>query len=53
MKEKNLVTEYLLENKNPYKLKIDGITVNMEYSANNKHFKNCILNILKQKSKIV
>ncbi len=50
MEKKNKLKEYLSKTKNPYKLEIDGITVEIEYSKNNKTFEECILNILKQKN---
>ena len=38
-------------NQNIYKIKVDGITVEMEYSKNKKYFEECILNIIKEKVK--
>lgn len=49
LKEPNKMNEYLLNTKNPYKIKVGDTIVEMEYSDNNKTFKECILNILKQK----
>lgn len=43
------IKEYLSHTENPYKLEVDDITVEIEYSENNKTFNECILNILKQK----
>ena len=43
--------ESLIESENSYQLKIDDITVNIEYTKNNKYFNQCILNILKLKNK--
>ena len=48
--KKNLI-KYLLETENPYKLRVDDMTVEMEYSKNDKFFNECILNILKLKIK--
>ncbi len=51
MKEKSEIVNYLLNTKEPYVLKIGNIKVEMEYCETDKSFKNCMLNILKQKSK--
>lgn len=51
MKEENKITQYLLNTKNPYQIKIEDIIIEMEYSDNNKTFKDCMLNILKEKYK--
>ena len=40
-----------IDNEKPYKLKVGDTKVFFEYSNNNKTFKECILNILKQKVK--
>ncbi len=39
------------KDKNSYQLKIDDITVNIEYTKNGKYFDECILNVLKSKNK--
>lgn len=46
------VMEYLRKTKNPYQIKGENIIVQMEYSENCKQFNECMLNILKQKSKM-
>ena len=40
-----------VDNEKTYKLKVGDTKVFFEYSDNNKTFKECILNILKQKVK--
>ena len=45
------IIEYIKETENPYKLKIDNMIVELEYSENHKKFNECMLNILKQKIK--
>ena len=49
MKEQNKITQYLLNTKNPYQIKVGETAVEMEYSDNNKTFNECMLNILKGK----
>lgn len=44
--------EYLRTTENPYKMKVGDIVVNIEYAETHKKFNECILNILKQKSKM-
>lgn len=51
LKEPNKVIEYLLSTKNPYQIKVGNTIVEMRYMKGNKTFNECILNILKQKSK--
>lgn len=51
MKEQNKITQYLLNTKNPYQIKVGDAIVEMEYSDNNKTFNECMANILKQKYK--
>ena len=51
MKMNDKLSEYLLNNKNPYQFKIGEMTVRMEYSKNGKSFADCMVNILKQKLK--
>ena len=46
------VKEYLTKEKNPYVLKMDDMLVTIEYTKSNKRFNECMLNILKQKSKM-
>ena len=46
------IIEHLKKTENPYQIKVGDIIVQMEYSKNCKQFNECILNILKQKSKI-
>ena len=41
------LSKFLLDRNNPYILKIDEMIVEVEYSNNNKTFKECIINILK------
>ena len=48
MNNKDKENKYLFD-KNLCKLKVDGITVNIEYTKNNKNFNDCIINILKIK----
>lgn len=42
--------EYLLKNEEPYELKIGDMVVEMQYSENNKSFKECMRNILSLKA---
>lgn len=42
--------EYLLKNEEPYELKIGDMVVEMQYSENNKSFKECMRNILRLKA---
>lgn len=46
------VISYLKETENLYRLKVGNISVEVIYSENNKKIDECILNILKQKSKL-
>jgi len=46
------VIGYLKETENLYRLKVGNISVEVIYSENNKKIDECILNILKQKSKL-
>ena len=43
--------ESILGNKNEVILKVNGITVNIEYSKGSKSFNECLVNILKSKLK--
>lgn len=51
MKEENKIIKYLLNTKNPYQIRIGDTIIEIEYCENDKTFKDCILNILKQKYK--
>jgi len=46
---KSKILEYLLNTKEPYILEIDNMKVKMTYSDTDKTFKECLVNILKQK----
>ena len=50
LKGNNKEITNLLKEKNLYQFKIDNMSVNMIYSKNDKSFKDCMLNILKQKA---
>lgn len=49
MKEKSKIIDYALNTKNPYMLKMDNMNIEMIYSENNKTFKDCMKNILKNR----
>ena len=51
LNEENKIIKYLLNTKNPYQIRIGDTIVEMEYCENDKTFKDCMLNILKQKCK--
>ena len=51
LKEENKIIKYLLNTKNPYQIRIGDTIIEIEYCENDKTFKDCILNILKQKYK--
>lgn len=51
MKDKNKIIDYLSKTQNPYKLKVDNMNIEIEYSENNKRLNECMQNILKQKVK--
>ncbi len=51
MEENYKIVKYLLNTKEPYILKIDNMRVEMEYCETDKTFKDCMINILKQKLK--
>lgn len=42
-------SKYLLNLNEPYKLKLDNMIVELEYADTQRTFKECMLNILKQK----
>ena len=46
------VIEYLKQNQYPYQMKVKNMNVKFEYSTNNKTFNECMVNLLKQKSKM-
>lgn len=46
------ILEYIKKTENPYTLKVEDMIVEIAYSENNKNFNECMINILKQKSKI-
>lgn len=52
MKENSKIVNYLLNTKEPYILEVDNMQVEMEYCETDKKFKDCMLNILKQKYKM-
>lgn len=49
LKENDKIINYLLNTKDPYILRIDNIRVEMEYCEIDKTFKDCMINILKQR----
>ena len=49
MKQKS---ENLIKNKDLYKLQVGNMTVEFKYSENDKKINECMINILKQKSKL-
>ena len=49
MKQKS---ENLIKNKDLYQLQVENITVEFKYSENDKKINECMINILKQKSKL-
>ena len=44
--------ECLVNNKNLYQLQVGNMTVEFKYSENDKKINDCMINILKQKSKL-
>ncbi len=44
--------ECLVNNKNLYQLQVGNMTVEFKYSENDKKINECMINILKQKSKL-
>jgi hypothetical protein len=52
MEESEKIVKYLELMKNPYQINVEDIIVTMEYTKTNKTFNQCMLNILKQKSKM-
>lgn len=44
--------EGLVNNKNLYQLQVGNMTVEFKYSENDKKINECMINILKQKSKL-
>lgn len=51
MEGKSKIKKYLLNTEEPYTLEIDSTKVEMTYSYNDKSFRDCMVNILKQKCK--
>ena len=49
MKENDKIISYLLNTKEPYVLEKDNIKIEIKYTDTNKSFKECMLNVLKQK----
>ena len=49
MKEKSKIIDYVSNTENPYMLKMDNMNIEMIYSENNKTFKDCMKNILKNR----
>ncbi len=49
MKQK---AERLINNKDLYQLQVENMTVEFRYSENDKKIDECMINILKQKSKL-
>lgn len=45
------IIEYIKYTENPYKIEVENMIVEMTYIDNNKTFNECMLNILKQKTK--
>lgn len=45
------IIEYLQKTKNPYSIEIGDVKAELSYSKNNKSFKECILNIVREKRK--
>ncbi len=43
------MTNYLLNTKEPYILKIGNMNIEIIYSDNDKSFKDCMIKVLKQK----
>ena len=52
MKDQEKIINYLNNIENPYILKVGDMVVEIEYSEIKKNFKECMLNILKQKKKM-
>ena len=52
MQMQNKLIEYLKQTENPYKIKVENMSVTFEYSENSKAIYECMINILKQKSKV-
>lgn len=46
------IIEYPKKTENPYQINTENMVINIEYSKNSKKFGECMLNILKQKSKL-
>ena len=51
MKDKNKIIENFTRKEDSCKLKVEDMCVEMAYSENDKSFKECMLNVLKQKIK--
>ena len=52
LKKEDKIIKFLNETENPYILKVGDMVVEIEYSDVKKTFDECMVNILKQKSKI-
>ncbi len=52
MNRKTKITEHLSNDGKVYELKIGNLNVEMSYSKNQKKIDECMLNILKRKSKV-
>lgn len=46
------IIKYLQKIENPYIVKVGEMKAELSYSENGKNFKDCMLNILKQKKKM-
>ena len=49
MKKQSKILENILKANDKYELKVGNMYIEMEYNNNEKSFKECVLNILKQK----
>ena len=52
LKNQDEIIKFLNEIENPYILKVEDMVVEFEYSDIKKTFKECMINILKQKKKM-
>ena len=43
------VIEYLKEKRKPYRLKVENMIVELEYSKDDKKINECMINVLRQK----
>ena len=48
----NQKSERLVNNKDLYQLQVGNMTIEFKYSENDKKINECMINILKQKSKL-